>query len=302
DRGAPVFLCGVRDGARDRERVLPRLARRRPRAAAPAARRLLPPARGAARRGAGIRGVAHQGGAAARRLARRPRAPAARGPGVRAARPARRDPRRGAPDRRGMTAAAGDGPTIASIRVGRVAVPLTRPWAADVTTITVLPVEVRCSDGIVGHGFSWTPTIGGGAVRAFLDEELAPWFTGRPADPAALWADAWAHVHEAGGGGVTTIALAGVDLALWDAAARRADASVTELLGRQHDRLPVYGSGVNLHYSLDELVAQVRRWVEAGHRAVKVKIGKPDPHEDLDRMRAVREVLGPDRELMVDAN
>lgn len=201
-----------------------------------------------------------------------------------------------------MTAAAGGAPTIASIRVGRVAVPLTRPWAADVTTITVLPVEVRCSDGIVGHGFSWTPTIGGGAVRAFLDEELAPWFAGRPADPTALWADAWAHVHEAGGGGVTTIALAGVDLALWDAAARRADASVTELLGRQHDRLPVYGSGVNLHYSLDELVAQVRRWVEAGHRAVKVKIGKPDPHEDLDRMRAVREVLGPDRELMVDAN
>lgn len=193
-------------------------------------------------------------------------------------------------------------PTIESIRVGRVAVPLTRPWAADVTTITLLPVEVRCSDGVVGHGFSWTPTIGGGAVRALIDEELGPWFTGRPASPAALWTDAWARIHEAGGGGVTTIALAGVDTALWDAAARRAGSGLAELLGRQHDRLPVYGSGVNLHYSLDELVAQVRRWVEAGHRAVKVKIGKADPHEDLDRMRAVREVLGPDRELMVDAN
>src|SRR5690606_12147866 len=149
DRGAAVLLGGVRDGPRDRERVLPRFPRRRPRAAAPAARRVLPPARGAARRGAGIRGVAHQGGAAARRLARRLGAPTARGPGAGAARPARRDPRRGAPDRRGMTGvrvsavasgAAASGPTIDSIRVGRVAVPLTRPWAADVTTITVLPV------------------------------------------------------------------------------------------------------------------------------------------------------------------
>jgi L-alanine-DL-glutamate epimerase-like enolase superfamily enzyme len=192
-------------------------------------------------------------------------------------------------------------PAIESVRVGRVAVRLARPWAPDVTTVTVLPVEVRCSDGIVGHGFSWTPTIGGGAVRALLEEELAPWFTGRPADPA-LWADAWARIHEAGGGGVTTIALAGVDLALWDAAARRAETSVIGLLGRRHERLPVYGSGVNLHYGLDELVAQVQRWVAAGHRAVKVKIGKPDPREDLERMRAVREVLGPDRELMVDAN
>ncbi|AYF97975.1 mandelate racemase/muconate lactonizing enzyme family protein [Protaetiibacter intestinalis] len=192
-------------------------------------------------------------------------------------------------------------PPIESIRVGRVRVPLRRPWASDVTDVTVLPVEVRRTDGVTGYGFSWTPTIGAGAVRAFLEEELAPWWTGRPADPA-LWPEAWARVHEAGGGGVTTIALAGVDLALWDAAGRRAGTGVAELIGRRHDTLPVYGSGVNLHYSLDELVAQTERWVAAGHRAVKVKIGKPDPREDLERMRAVREVLGPDRELMVDAN
>lgn len=192
-------------------------------------------------------------------------------------------------------------PTIESIRVGRIGVPLARPWGADVTSVTVLPVELRCSDGVTGYGFSWTPAIGAGAVRALLEEELVPWWTGRPAEPR-LWQDAWAHVHEAGGGGVTTIALAGIDIALWDAAARRAGVGATGLLGRRHTRLPVYGSGVNLHYSLGELVAQARRWVDAGHRAVKVKVGKPDPREDLDRMRAVRDVIGPDRELMIDAN
>lgn len=193
------------------------------------------------------------------------------------------------------------GPAIESIRVGRLAVPLRRPWAPDVTTVTVLPVEVRCDDGVTGYGFSWTPTIGAGAVQSLLQEDLVPWWTTRPAD-ASLWYDAWKHVHEAGGGGVTTIALAGVDLALWDAAARRGDTDLTGLLGRRHTTLPVYGSGINLHYPLDELVAQVERWVAQGHQAVKVKVGKPDPEEDLERMRAVREVLGPDRALMIDAN
>src|SRR5690606_27766212 len=75
-----------------------------------------------------------------------------------------------------------------------------------------------------------------------------------------------------------------------------------DLIGRRHEQLPVYGSGVNLHYTLDELVAQVSRWVDAGHRAVKIKVGKPDLAEDLDRLAAVRAVLGPDRRLLVDAN
>ena len=63
-----------------------------------------------------------------------------------------------------------------------------------------------------------------------------------------------------------------------------------------------YGSGVNLHYNLDSLVAQVQRWVNAGFDAVKVKVGKPDVVEDLERLEAVRAVLGPDRQLMIDAN
>jgi L-alanine-DL-glutamate epimerase-like enolase superfamily enzyme len=63
-----------------------------------------------------------------------------------------------------------------------------------------------------------------------------------------------------------------------------------------------YGSGVNLHYPLADLVAQVERWVAAGFDAVKIKVGKPALREDLERVAAVREVLGPDRALMIDAN
>ncbi len=192
-------------------------------------------------------------------------------------------------------------PGIARVDTRLVRIPLTRPWGPDVRDLSVVAVEVTDSDGGVGHGFSWTPSIGARSVHAMLDDHLVLAALGREADPS-VWQGLWEHVHEAGGGGVTTIALAGIDLALWDLRARRAGVGLPELLGRRHERQPAYGSGVNLHYPLDELVAQVRRWVDAGFTAVKVKVGSPDPAIDVDRLDAVREVLGPDRGLMIDAN
>lgn len=192
--------------------------------------------------------------------------------------------------------------TIASFDARLLRVPLARPWAADVTSVGVVATHVVRSDGAEGWGFSWTPQVGAEAVHALLAHDIAAWAVGRSAEPGETWLALWQHLHEAGGGGITTIAMAGLDLALWDAAARADERSVAQWLGTQRESVRTYGSGVNLHYSLDELVAQVRRWVDAGFDAVKVKVGKPDVAEDLDRMKAVREVLGPHRQLMIDAN
>ncbi|MRG61193.1 mandelate racemase/muconate lactonizing enzyme family protein [Agromyces sp. CFH 90414] len=184
----------------------------------------------------------------------------------------------------------------------RLRAPLARPWGPDVRDLTFLAVEVEDADGAVGHGFSWTPTIGAASVQAMLEHDIRDWVVGRPADAAEIWEPLWRHLHEAGGGGVTTIAMAGLDLALWDLAARRAGASVADHLGRRRDRVRAYGSGINRHYPLDDLVAQAERWVAAGFEAVKVKVGLPDLADDVERVRAVREVIGPERELMIDAN
>ncbi|MDT0446542.1 mandelate racemase/muconate lactonizing enzyme family protein [Streptomyces johnsoniae] len=183
-----------------------------------------------------------------------------------------------------------------------VLVPLSRPWGPDVPRVHVIATTVSLSDGTEGHGFSWTPTIGAEAVLALLKHDIAGAALGRTADPEAVWQPLWEYLHEAGGGGLTTIALAGLDLALWDAAARRAGLPLTGLLGLTRESVEVYGSGVNLHYSLDELRAQAERWVAAGFDAVKVKVGKPDLGEDVERVAAVRDVLGPTRRLMIDAN
>lgn len=192
-------------------------------------------------------------------------------------------------------------PVIRSIVTWRRAVDLPRPWGPDITAITVVGVDVTDSDGAVGHGFSWTPSIGGAAVKALLDHDLAPWAVGRPADPA-LWQQAWEHLHEAGGGGVTTIALAGLDLALWDLRARRSGSGLDDVLGRRHDSQPAYGSGINRHYPTAELVAQARRLVDAGYPAVKIKVGGRTLDDDAARVSAVRDAIGPHVGLMIDAN
>lgn len=195
-----------------------------------------------------------------------------------------------------------EGATIASLEARLHSVPLSRPWGADVREMHVIVVRVHASDGRIGTGFSWTPTIGPTAVLALLENDIRRWLIGRSLSPEAVWDELWKHLHEAGSGGLTTIAMAGVDLALHDLAAKTAELPLVEHLGREHDAVPVYGSGVNLHYPLDELVQQVQRWVDGGYRAVKVKVGKADLAEDVDRVAAVRETLGPDRGLMIDAN
>lgn len=203
--------------------------------------------------------------------------------------------------------------TIERLSTRLLRVPLTRPWgpshaagssgaSAAVDSIGVIATHVLRSDGAEGWGFSWTPQIGAEAVQALLDHDLTPAAIGRPAAPGESWDALWAYLHEAGGGGVTTIALAGLDLALWDAEARARDLPVSHLIGRRRESARAYGSGVNLHYTHDELLAQVQRWIDAGFDAVKIKVGKPDVAEDLDRLTAVRALLGPDRALMVDAN
>jgi L-alanine-DL-glutamate epimerase-like enolase superfamily enzyme len=66
--------------------------------------------------------------------------------------------------------------------------------------------------------------------------------------------------------------------------------------------VPVYASGVNRHLTLDELTEQVSRWVAAGHTRFKIKVGRPGLDEDVERVAAVRRIIGPGRPLIVDAN
>ncbi|GAA4093443.1 mandelate racemase/muconate lactonizing enzyme family protein [Actinomadura miaoliensis] len=188
---------------------------------------------------------------------------------------------------------------IAEVRSSVHRVPLVRPWGPNTTHIHLVVTRVITDDGRAGTGFSWAPNVGGRAAHTLLESDIRDAAIGLPAHPAVAYDRLWWHLHEAGRGGLTTIALAAVDLALWDL---RAPAGLVESIGRRRDAVPVYGSGVNRHYGVDELVDQARRWVERGLTAVKIKVGLADLDEDVARVAAVRRVIGPGVRLMLDAN
>lgn len=111
--------------------------------------------------------------------------------------------------------------------------------------------------------------------------------------------------HWVGRGGITQMALSAVDLALWDLKAKANNEPLWHLLGgNAQERVEAYNTDCGwLDRSQDKLVEDCRRMIEEnGFSAVKMKIGKPNPKEDLDRIEAVRNGIGSKPRLMVDAN
>ncbi len=179
--------------------------------------------------------------------------------------------------------------------------PMPVPWGPGADSQDLIVTTVQASNGETGQGFSWAVRAGGQAVRAMIEADSGPAAVGGPVAPAAAWDRMWWRLREAGGG-ITTLAMAAVDIGLWDMQAKAARLSLADLIGRQRDDVPVYASGVNRHLSLDELTEQVHRWVEAGHTRFKIKVGQSSLDEDVHRVAAVRRIIGPGSLLMLDAN
>jgi L-alanine-DL-glutamate epimerase-like enolase superfamily enzyme len=190
--------------------------------------------------------------------------------------------------------------TVAAVSAATYRLPMPVPWDG-VDSQYLIATTVTASDGSTGQGFSWTVRAGAHAVQAMVEHDSGAAAIGGPLAPAAAW-DRMRHTLRESGGGVTTLAMAAVDIGLWDLQAKAAGTALTDLIGRQRETTAVYGSGVNRHLALDELSEQVHRWVEAGHSAVKIKVGQPSLDDDVERVAAVRRIIGPHRQLMIDAN
>lgn len=163
-------------------------------------------------------------------------------------------------------------------------------------------VQLHTDDGAVGTGY--TNVIGGGAhaIRSFTASEYLPLVVGHePHEVRALWQRMWLTGMSRGRKGVAMYALSAVDIALWDLLAQQAGLPLHKLLGGSIDRVPVYGDGCWLSLSTDELVAHARRYADMGCFGVKVKVGR-DIADDVQRVTAVREAVGPDMDVMIDAN
>jgi L-alanine-DL-glutamate epimerase-like enolase superfamily enzyme len=197
------------------------------------------------------------------------------------------------------------GTTVVSAEAGLLRVPRNRPVKssyASYDALEVVTVRVRTADGLEGLGYAKIIGTGGAAIRSFAETEYLSRLPGRDAgDIKALWEELHRHAMSRGRKGVAMYALSAVDIALWDLLAQRAGLPLHHLLGSTVDRVPVYGNGCWLSLTLPELVAEAERYAEMGCFGVKVKIGGR-PQDDVARVRAVREAVGEDMAIMVDAN
>jgi len=165
-------------------------------------------------------------------------------------------------------------------------------------------VDLETEDGVTGRGYAYTIGTGGQAVLQLLRADLLPTLLGQDARQIeAVWRRLFRRTHATAVGTITSLALAAVDIALWDLKGKALDQPLWLLAGGARDRVPLYDTeGGWLQLSVDELVAGARRSIDAGWSGIKIKVGKPNPQEDVERLRAVRAAIGPAARLMVDAN
>ena len=191
-------------------------------------------------------------------------------------------------------------------------------------TKPALLVEVHTDEGLVGLGEA--AHFGGpmASTAQVIEHELKPYLVGEdPRDIERLWERMHRRAYKHARGGIVIAAISGIDIALWDLRGKMANMPVWRLLGGYRKRVPAYATGgfYAEGKGVPELVAEMESYVEAGFRAVKMKVGRNSDIElsalrasnergvaevslatDIERVAAVREAIGPDIRLAVDAN
>jgi len=194
---------------------------------------------------------------------------------------------------------------IKNLETFQLSAPLEIPfgWSQDtISSRSVGLVKITTDDGIVGWGEGC-----GGPSAAVVEDILAPLIIGEnPINRLKLWQKMFHSLYNAnlavGYGGS---AISAIDTALWDITGKILGLPIYDLLGGQiRSSVPVYATG--LYYTEGEmptrLLAEARGYVESGFIGMKTKIGGLKIEDDVKRVKAIRDEIGPDIKLMVDAN
>ncbi|MEM9834036.1 MAG: mandelate racemase/muconate lactonizing enzyme family protein [Bacteroidota bacterium] len=173
----------------------------------------------------------------------------------------------------------------------------------DHTHFELVTVTVTLADGSEGTGYTYTGGKGGHAIKAVVEHDIAPALLGQDGDDVESIFDfmEW-HIHYVGRGGITSFATSAVDIALWDIRCKKAEKPLWQMAGAANNTCNAYCGGIDLQFPLDKLLKNIQGYLDSGFNAVKIKIGRPRLEEDLERIAAVRELVGDNRPFMVDAN
>lgn len=168
--------------------------------------------------------------------------------------------------------------------------------------IAFIVTRIELENGVTGDAnllsFHYSPQAILGALR-----DIAPMAIGWKVNHTGEFIRHYEKESEYfGNKGIHRWALGSINIAMWDAWAKSLDVPIWKMFGVHRERVPLYGSGGWLSYSMDQLLDEVSRYVKRGFRAVKVKVGSPDVQTDIERLTKVREAVGPRIQIMMDAN
>jgi L-alanine-DL-glutamate epimerase-like enolase superfamily enzyme len=162
---------------------------------------------------------------------------------------------------------------------------------------TLVLVEAGAGDER-GIGYTYADV----ATARLISDRLRAIVVGRDAfDIPAAWSAMRRSIRNLGRPGISSMAIAAVDTALWDLKAKLLGVPLVKLFGAVRESIPVYGSGGFTSYSVAELQQQFSEWAVSGIRSMKMKVGR-DAAADVDRVRAARQAIGETAALFVDAN
>lgn len=167
----------------------------------------------------------------------------------------------------------------------------------------LITATVTLEDGTTGTGYTYTGGKGGSAIAAMIRDDLTPFIVGQDAsDVEALYDAMQWHVHYVARGGIAAFAISAVDIALWDLRGKTLGQPLWQMAGGASDRCKAYGGGIDLGFPLPKLLDSLQAFLDRGLNGVKIKIGQPSLAEDIARVAAVRDMIGPDVAFAVDAN
>ena len=194
---------------------------------------------------------------------------------------------------------------ITAVRTHVLKAALSQPFAysrAWYDTRTAMVVEIETDEGLIGWGECYGPA----RITAAVVQSVAPWLIGHdPLRTEFLWQMIYARLRDHGQKGAVIQGLSGIDIALWDIKGKHFGVPVHRLLGGPlRSEVQAYATGLYRRKSGDPLrylAEEAAGYVADGFKAVKLKVGF-GVEEDVAVTRAVREAIGPDIALMVDAN
>ncbi len=164
----------------------------------------------------------------------------------------------------------------------------------------LVTATILLENGAQGTGYTYTGGKGGFAIKAMIDHDLKPFLIGKSAEKVEeLYHQMQWHVHYVARGGIASFAISAIDIALWDLRGKQMGLPLWKMAGGVSTNCKAYCGGIDLGFDLDKLLQSVESYLDRGFNGVKIKVGRGD---DIKRVAAVRDLIGPDIAFMVDAN